>query len=257
MQLFEQQDVVEMLQLLVSKLESRTHGTPVESLVPDLFLGKQITFTSGINFDHESSRAEQFSLLSLNVHGHRTLQESLTDYVKVETWDHGQQYEAGAQHEPQNVRLGTTFEAFPPVLHLQLKRFRYDISKNAMVKLDDFFEFPEELDLSPYLAADVDRSESSKYVLYGVVAHDGDLTGGRYNAYLRPAVDGQFYKFDDDRVTKATLREAVHNNFGAEDGQLTKKSTAYLLIYIRKSRIDHLLGNVTEDDLPERIGRNC
>ncbi|KFY51068.1 hypothetical protein V496_08984 [Pseudogymnoascus sp. VKM F-4515 (FW-2607)] len=253
MQLFEQQDVVEMLQSLVSQLKTRTHGTPVESLVPDLFLGKQRTFTSGINFDHESSRTEQFSLLSLNVHGHRTLQESLTDYVKVETWNQREQYEVGAQHEPQNVRLGTTFEAFPPVLHLQLKRFQYDISENAMVKLDDFFEFPEELDLSPYLAADVDRSEPSIYVLYGVVAHDGDLAGGRYNAFLRPAVDGQFYKFDDDRVTKATLREAVHNNFGAEDGQLTKKSTAYLLIYIQKSRIDHLLGNFTEDDLPERI----
>ncbi|KFY43711.1 hypothetical protein V495_03807 [Pseudogymnoascus sp. VKM F-4514 (FW-929)] len=254
-ELFEQQDVVEMLQILLAQLETRTQGTPVEALLPDLFMGRQRSFRSGINFDHESSRTEQFSLLSLNIHGHRTLQESLADYVKVETWNGGEQLEVGAKHEPRDVRLGTIFETFAPILPLQLKRFQYDMSKNAMVKYDEYLEFPEELDVSPYLATDIDRSESWTYVLYGVVAHSGGIAGGQYNAFLRPAHGGQFYKFDDDRVTKATFREAVYNNYGTEDGKPSMNPTAYLLIYIRKSRLDHLLGNVTAADVPEHIVR--
>lgn len=244
MQVFQQQDVVEMLQILMSQLETRAQGTPVSALLPDLFIGRQRSFTSSTNVDYEASRTEEVSLLSLNIHGHRTLQESLADYVKVDTWNTG----------AEDVQRGVIIEAFPPVLHLQLKRYQYDISQDAMVKFDQFFEFPEEIDLSPYLAADVDRSEPWEYVIYGVVAHRGGIAGGQYSVFLRPGKDGQFYKFDDERVTKATLRDSVQNNFGTEDGQPSKKPTAYMLIYIRKSRLDHLLGDVTKDDVTEHIG---
>ncbi|OBT62713.1 hypothetical protein VE03_07076 [Pseudogymnoascus sp. 23342-1-I1] len=246
-QAFQQQDVVEMLQILMSQLETRAQGTPEATLLPELFIGRQRAFTSSADVDYETSQTEEVFLLSLDIYGRRTLQESLADYVKIETWN------TGAQHEPQDIRRGVTIEVFPPIIHIQLKRFQYDISKDAMVKLDDFFEFPEEIDLSPYLGADADRTEPWTYVIYGVVAHSGGIAGGQYDAFLRPAVDGQFYKFDDDRVTKATLKEAIHSNFGTEDGKPSKKSTAYLLIYIRKSRIDQLLGNCTKDDVPERI----
>ncbi|OBT84028.1 hypothetical protein VE02_07097 [Pseudogymnoascus sp. 03VT05] len=231
----------------IRKLMTRAQGNRVEDLLPDLFIGSQRFFTSSANSDRVSSRSEDLYILSLNIHGLRTLQESLEDYVKVNTFN------TGAQHEPQETKRGMIIDAFPPVLHLQLKRFQYDISEDAMVKLDDFFEFPEKIDLSPYLADNADRSEPWTYVIYGVVAHSGGIAGGQYNAFLRPANDGQFYKFDDERVTKATLKEAIHNNFGAEDGKPTKKPTAYLLIYTRKSRLGDLLGNFTKDDVPQRI----
>ncbi|OBT71105.1 hypothetical protein VF21_09514 [Pseudogymnoascus sp. 05NY08] len=246
-QAFQQQDVVEMLQILISQLMTRAQWNRVEELLPDLFIGSQRFFTSNVNSDRVSSRSEDLYILSLNIYGLRTLQESLADYVKVDTFN------TGAQHEPQEMKRGMIIDAFPPVLHLQLKRFQYDISEDAMVKLDDFFEFPEEIDLSPYLADNADRSEPWTYVIYGVVAHSGGIAGGQYNAFLRPANDGQFYKFDDERVTKATLKEAIHNNFGAEDGKPTKKPTAYLLIYTRKSRLGDLLGNFTKNDVPQRI----
>lgn len=244
MQVFQQQDVTEMLQILMSQLESRAQGTPVAALLPDLLIGRQRSFTSSTNIDYETSRTEEVFVLSLNIHGHRTLQESLAGHMKVDTWNTG----------AEDVKRGVILEALPPVLHLQLKRYQYDINQGAMVKFDEFFEFPEEIDLSPYLAADVDRSESWKYAIYGVVAHSGGIAGGQFYVFLRPGKDGQFYKFDDDRVTKATLREAVQNNFGAEDGQPSNKPTAYMLIYIRKSRLDHLLGDVTKDDVSEHIG---
>ena len=35
----------------------------------------------------------------------------------------------------QDAKKGVIFESFPPVLHLQLKRFEYDIQRDAMVKV--------------------------------------------------------------------------------------------------------------------------
>jgi ubiquitin carboxyl-terminal hydrolase 7 len=35
----------------------------------------------------------------------------------------------------QDAKKGIIFQSFPPVLHLQLKRFEYDVQRDAMVKV--------------------------------------------------------------------------------------------------------------------------
>lgn len=35
----------------------------------------------------------------------------------------------------QDAKKGVIFESFPPVLHLQLKRFEYDMMRDMMVKV--------------------------------------------------------------------------------------------------------------------------
>lgn len=51
----------------------------------------------------------------------------------------------------QRAKKGVIFKKFPPVLHLQLKRFEYDMEKDVMVKINDRHEFPETIDLTEYL----------------------------------------------------------------------------------------------------------
>lgn len=38
-------------------------------------------------------------------------------------------------HGLQDACKGVSFESFPPVLHLQLKRFEYDMQRDTMVKV--------------------------------------------------------------------------------------------------------------------------
>lgn len=107
-----------------------------------------------VNVDYESSRIEEFNgtviyrslvvscithLLSfpdiqLNVKGMKNLYESFKDYVAVETLEGDNKYMAEG-HGLQDARKGIIFQSFPPVLHLQLKRFEYDIQRDAMVKV--------------------------------------------------------------------------------------------------------------------------
>ena len=64
----------------------------------------------------------------------KNLYESFRDYVAVETLDGENKYQAEG-YGLQDAKKGIIFQSFPPVLHLQLKRFEYDVQRDAMVKV--------------------------------------------------------------------------------------------------------------------------
>ncbi len=127
-------------------------GTKAEGAIQKLFVGKMKSYIKCVDVDFESSRIEEFngkttlsSLLidlclhslqdiQLNVKGMKNLYESFKDYVAVETLDGENKYMAEG-YGLQEAKKGIVFQSFPPVLHLQLKRFEYDIQRDAMVKV--------------------------------------------------------------------------------------------------------------------------
>ncbi|TVY45416.1 Ubiquitin carboxyl-terminal hydrolase [Lachnellula subtilissima] len=263
--IFEQQDVQELSRKLMERMEEKMKGTDAENVLSKLFCGKVRTYISCINVEYESRRVEDFWDIQLNVSGNKNIEESFRDYVQVETMDGENQYFAGDEFKLQDARKGVIFESFPEVLHLQLKRFQYDINLDAMMKINDRYEFPETFDAAPFLSEEADRSEPWIYQLHGVLVHSGDLNAGHYYAFIKPDKDGWFYKYDDDRVTKATLREVLEDNYGGAytingQPQLSKSNTpimrqnsAYMLVYIRQTRLDDVLLPVTQADTPPHL----
>lgn len=253
-QVFEQQDVQELSRILMDKMEEKMKGTAAEKALAEMFVGKMKTYIRCINVDFESSRVEDFWDLQLNVSGCKSLEQSFQTYIEVETLEGENKYQAEGIGL-QDAKKGVIFDSFPQVLHLQLKRFEYDFTRDIMVKINDRYEFPESFDASPYLSETADMSEPWIYNLHGVLVHSGDMNAGHYYSFLKPTKDSPFYKFDDDRVTRATNREAMDDNFGGEfstNGQKvqnpftrqwsTKRSmSAYMLVYIRESRLDQIL----------------
>jgi ubiquitin carboxyl-terminal hydrolase 7 len=269
--IFEQQDVQELSRILMERMEERMKGTEAENALAKMFVGKMKTYISCIHVDYESSRLEDFWDIQLNVSGNKDLDASFRDYIQVETMDGENKYFAEG-FGLQDAKKGVIFESFPQVLHLQLKRFEYDVNRDAMMKVNDRYEFPETFDAAPYLSAEADKSEPYIYQLHGVLVHSGDFNAGHYYAFIKPTKDGHFYKFDDDRVTRATKKEALEENFGGEYTNLpngntgyrnpytrtlsTKRSmSAYMLVYIRQTRVDGILLPVEEQDTPAHIGR--
>ncbi|KAL9102026.1 MAG: hypothetical protein Q9163_002781 [Psora crenata] len=268
--IFEQQDVQELSRILMERMEERMKGTAAENALAKMFVGKMKTYISCIHVDYESSRIEDFWDIQLNVSGNKNLDDSFKDYIQVETMDGENKYFAEG-FGLQDAKKGVIFESFPQVLHLQLKRFEYDLNRDAMMKVNDRYEFPESFDAAPYLSETADKSEPYIYSLHSVLVHSGDFNAGHYYAFLRPKADGPFYKFDDDRVTRATMKEAMEENFGGDYGNKangalvrnpytrtlsTKRSmSAYMLVYIRKSRMSSILHDVAESDSPPHIAK--
>ncbi|KID87115.1 Peptidase C19, ubiquitin carboxyl-terminal hydrolase 2 [Metarhizium guizhouense ARSEF 977] len=265
--IFEQQDVQELSRKLMERMEEKMKGTKAENVLPEMFSGKIKTYISCINVDYESSRIEDFWDIQLNVSGNKNMLESFQDYIQVEKMDGENQYFAGDEHKLQDANKGVIFTSFPDVLHLQLKRFEYDIQRDMMMKINDRYEFPDVFDAAPYLIEDADKSEPWTYQLHGVLVHSGDLNAGHYYAFIKPEKDGWFYKYDDDKVTRATSREVLEDNFGGEyrtpngypraplqkKAPIIRQNSAYMLVYIRQSKLDKILCSVQKNDIPQHL----
>lgn len=265
---FTQHDVQELNRVLMDKLEGKMKGTKVEGALNNIFVGQMRSFVRCVNVDFESARVEDFWDIQLNVKGMKGVAESFRDYVSVETLSGENQYMATG-YGLQDANKGVIFESFPPVLHLQLKRYEYDFERDMMVKINDRYEFPEEIDLAQYMESP--GNESWSYELHGVLVHSGDLNAGHYYALLKPERDGDWFRFDDDRVTRATLQEALDDNFGGEAesllppgvaanamqtgrpvSQYKRHSSAYMLVYIRKSKLQEVLPK-SDSGVPSQI----
>uniref|UniRef100_A0A1J3EEY8 ubiquitinyl hydrolase 1 n=2 Tax=Noccaea caerulescens TaxID=107243 RepID=A0A1J3EEY8_NOCCA len=266
---FMQHDVQELNRVLCEKLEDKMKGTVVEGTIQKLFEGHHMNYIECINVDYKSTRKESFYDLQLDVKGCKDVYASFDKYVEVERLEGDNKYHAEG-HDLQDAKKGVLFIDFPPVLQLQLKRFEYDFMRDTMVKINDRYEFPLQLDLDredgKYLSPDADRSVRNLYTLHSVLVHSGGVHGGHYYAFIRPTLTDQWYKFDDERVTKEDLKRALEEQYGGEEElpqtnpgfnnppfKFTKYSNAYMLVYIRESDKDKIICNVDEKDIAEHL----
>ncbi|KAK1288930.1 Ubiquitin carboxyl-terminal hydrolase 12 [Acorus calamus] len=192
---FMQHDVQELNRVLCEKLEDKMKGTVVEGTIQQLFEGHHMNYIECINVDYKSNRKESFYDLQLDVKGCRDVYASFDKYVEVERLEGDNKYHA-EQHGLQDAKKGVLFIDFPPVLQLQLKRFEYDFMRDTMVKINDRYEFPLQLDLDrdngKYLSPDADRRVRNLYTLHRL-------------------------KFDDERVTKEDMKRALEEQYGGEE----------------------------------------
>ena len=264
---FLQHDVQEFNRVLQEKLEIKMKGTAADGAINRLFVGKMKSFLRCVNVQYESARSEDFYDIQLNVKGMLNLEQSFWNYIQTEMLEGDNKYHAEG-YGLQDAEKGVVFEKFPPVLHLQLKRFEYDLEKDMMVKINDRHEFPLSIDLKPFLIQEA-QHEPWVYKLHGVLVHSGDLHGGHYFALIKPEPDSNWFKFDDDRVTPATLKEVLEDNFGGEmvpPGGINRHpsatapiramkrfTNAYMLVYVRESMMDEVLKPIGPADVPDYL----
>ncbi|XP_020226107.1 ubiquitin carboxyl-terminal hydrolase 13 isoform X2 [Cajanus cajan] len=266
---FMQHDVQELNRVLCEKLEDKMKGTVVEGAIQKLFEGHHMNYIECINVDYKSTRKESFYDLQLDVKGCKDVYASFDKYVEVERLEGDNKYHA-EHYGLQDARKGVLFIDFPPVLQLQLKRFEYDFARDTMVKINDRYEFPLQLDLDrdngKYLSPEADRSIRNLYTLHSVLVHSSGVHGGHYYAYIRPTLSNQWFKFEDERVTKEDTKRALEEQYGGEEElphsnpgfnnspfKFTKYSNAYMLVYIRESDKDNIICNVDEKDIAEHL----
>lgn len=265
---FEQHDVQELNRILMDRLETRMKGTEIDGCLNDIFVGKMNSFIRCVDVDYESNRSEDFWDIQLNVKGLHGIQQSFENYVALEMLDGDNKYDAG-EFGLQNAEKGVIFESFPPVLHVQLKRYEYDFNYDQMVKINDRYEFTHSIDLKPYLAkSSSNYNENWEYELHGVLVHQGDVSVGHYYAMIKPSTEDKWFKFEDDRVVRVTPYQVFEENFGSSKQHIDTKgltreeaqnlfwrqsTSAYMLVYIRKDKLGEILKPSDDNEIPEHI----
>ena len=106
-------------------------------------------------------------------------------------------------------------EKAPKLFLIQLKRFKTDVDyKTGTVekrKVCTMIELRENIAI-----------KDQEFELYGVVNHYGEIDKGHYTACVKRPSDGQWFLYDDEKVTKITFKDV--NSEGA-----------YLLFYQEKT----------------------
>ncbi|XP_014249269.1 ubiquitin carboxyl-terminal hydrolase 48-like isoform X1 [Cimex lectularius] len=242
-----QQDAQEFSKLFISLLEDNLgqQSNPlVQNLIVNNFRGEYSYITRCSNCMKESVSPSMFYELELNVKGNKTLHESLQEFLKEEYLDGTNMYSCRYCQDKQEASRFIRLDKLPPVLNLQLMRFIYDRQKGHKKKLNTCIQFPDSLDMSPYLNPPDKEKVPVLYNLSAVLIHKGPSAySGHYIAHICDQTSGTWYKFNDEHVEKMEGKKLkLGANDDDEEGSkkvkqprlakgLLASSNAYMLVY--------------------------
>ncbi|KAJ1375368.1 Zinc finger, MYND-type [Sesbania bispinosa] len=167
----------------------------------------------------KSERQERMMDLTVEIEGEiTTLAEALRRFTSTETLDGENKYHCVRCKSYEKAKKKLTVSEAPNVLTVALKRFQ----SGKFGKLNKPIQFPEILNLAPFMSGTSDKSPI--YRLYGVVVHLDVMNAsfsGHYVCYVKN-IQNKWFKVDDSVVTAVELERV-----------LTKG--AYMLFYARCS----------------------
>ncbi|KAB5550302.1 hypothetical protein PHYPO_G00052280 [Pangasianodon hypophthalmus] len=191
-----------------------------DSKIVDLFVGQLKSSLTCTECGYCSTVFDPFWDLSLPIskkgYGEVSLMDCVRLFTKEDVLDGDEKPTCYRCKARRKCTKKFTIQKFPKILVLHLKRFSEARVRSS--KLSTFVNFPmKDLDLREFAS---DRSSSAVYNLYAVSNHSGTTMGGHYTAYCCNPDSGEWYTFNDSRVTPMSSSQV-------------RSSDAYVLFYER------------------------
>ncbi|KAJ3212499.1 Ubiquitin carboxyl-terminal hydrolase 48 [Entophlyctis luteolus] len=260
-----QQDAQEFSKLFLCALESllsQQSSAEVASVIPNLFEGICTYITKCNSCGYESDRNEHFRDIEIIVSDSCTLVDSLANLYKVEELldDENMWYCARCSSKQPATRRIALRET-PPILQIQLLKFAFDVKKQKKLKVKAEVEFPEVLNMNPFLDSTKSQDLPAEYILSAILVHRGNSAySGHFVAKIRDPKTHEWYEFNDEAVRKLKPTELDRDDDDKKKGKRVedeKQSTstervlsssfAYMLIYTHQK----------EWERGEKIVENC
>lgn len=188
-----------------------------DSKVVDLFVGQLKSSLTCSHCGFCSTVFDPFWDLSLPIakksYGEVSLMDCIRLFTKEDVLDGDEKPTCYRCKARRRCTKKFTVQRFPKILVLHLKRFS---EARRTIKLSTFVNFPiKDLDLREFAS---ENSTNAVYHLYAVSNHSGTTMGGHYTAYCRNPSSGEWYTFNDSRVTPMSSSQV-------------RSSDAYVLFY--------------------------
>jgi len=178
-----------------------------DSHLVDLFVGQLKSTLRCSDCSHESVTFEPFWDLSLGIpsrSGEVSLTDCLDSFTKEEVLDGDEMPTCEKCKARRRCTKRYSLYRLPKILVVHLKRFSQ--SDRFKQKLSSTVTFPlTGLSLSRY----TDSVSSSTYSCYAVSNHSGTLYSGHYTAFAKHPQSGQWYSYNDSRVSKCSSSTVI------------------------------------------------
>ena len=259
---YEQMDADEYFGIFIDKIESDIKNLYMnENKYKDLFrffFGiKALDELKFVDCGHKRYNEFFYNNIQLEVKGFNNLNSSLKNYFKTEIMDGENKINCEGCNMKRTCHKRQIFKSLPNILVINLKRFEFDYNTMLKSKLDNYFEFPFELDMKEYLIEN-HQEINTKYELTGITIHFGFSDYGHYYDLIK-SPDGKWYKFNDNCVYEFDEKEIPHEAFGEKDceddfikdieDKDSGQNTAYILIYKKQNFDVDSIENISKNYL--------
>ncbi|KAJ5498532.1 hypothetical protein N7453_007583 [Penicillium expansum] len=263
-----QMDVDEFYNLLFDRWEAQVLDSEKKKKFRSFYGGQLVQQIKSMECDHISERLEPFSAIQCEIKGKATLEDSLRAYVAGEVMQGDNKYSCTACGRHVDAVKRACLKDVPDNLIFHLKRFDFDMVHMLRSKINDEFQFPHHIDMTPYTVEHLSDPEQTIapdiFELVGVLVHTGTAESGHYYSYTleRPSSSGEanWVEFNDSDVGKFDPSTIAGQCFGGPSETIqymngapkNKVWNAYMLFYQRVSTIEKSkeIFKPTKPDLP-------
>lgn len=187
------------------------------SLVFAVFGGYLQSQVKCLSCSYESNTYDPFTDLSLSINKSSSIEKSLHLYCEKEVLDRANKYKCSGCKKMVQARKQLTIYQKSNVLTLQLNRFDH-FGRKIMKPV----QYPETLDIKPFLTDKSSSRGETIYSLYGVIMHHGSSQkSGHYTSFVKSS-NGTWLYIDDESVSSVSKKKI-----------LSAHSEAYVLFYCR------------------------
>ena len=272
---FEQMDADEYYGLLVDKLETDINDLNKEKNnissknyqnLFKLFFGIKLTDELYfIECNHKRYNESLSYNIQLEVKNYNNIEDSLKNYFKTEIMSGDNKIICEECKIKRVCHKKIKLKTLPNILVISLKRFDYDYKTMTKFKLNNYFEFPFELNMSEFLINKNESEEKNKnnlYELTGITIHYGVSDYGHYYDLIK-ASNNKWYKFNDTNITDFSENDIPKEAFGDKESENVdleevisdkaeikekENKNAYILIYTKKGFNNNYINNTLQEN---------
>ncbi|PSS03887.1 hypothetical protein BD289DRAFT_358590 [Coniella lustricola] len=260
-----QMDVEEFFNLLTDRWEGQLRSSEAVRRFRSFYGGQLVTQTRSKECEHISEVMEPFSAIQCDIKGKKNLLESLEAYVDGEHMEGDNKYKCSSCDRHVDAVRRSCLKEIPNSLIFHLKRFDFNLRTQSRSKINDYFAFPERIDMRPYTVEHLSNSPGGDtadlFELVGVLVHAGTAESGHYYSFIRERPtsreDANWFEFNDDMVSPWHPSKLEACCFGGTEASwehgcapIDKNYCAYMLFYERSSALEKKQQDLQQSGMP-------